>query len=570
MGVLKASQNRLKRIGVTLFLFFQLELSAQSTECVDPGYPLYLAGQGDIARAVQSYREWVSHSGSHDFTLLRKLGSVILRQGQFARSETGKVLTLYGAGIAQDAELFDVIRAAVFSSNPEEQLIAVALLDQLFTDQADDLLLVTMGSEFLLPRLEAGYRLILKGHPQAIAQLQALIAKVIPEIHPIFCELLAAAGEPEADRLLRQLMATGSSAVQQAAALSLAKFGRDDFVGDIRRLSRRLDPLQQEAAAVALGQLRDTASIDRLRELSTSAESQVRVAALDALYVLGCEECGEALCALAKSGNLFAIGCLAHVPESVEALAGLLDHSDPQVRLNAAVALVHLRDSRCVRVLAEMLIGGHADRGIVPRASTGGGLTCFEILNSLDAHSRKEPELKELSNSIREALLRETVELDESSFLLIAQTIFSARQNDLVPLLVRLLENKGTPLCRDLLRAESEHLGAPLIRGYATLALFRLDPQGPYAAPLRSWIQKQSDHPLLELRPILPWTKRRQSSRDEFVLTPQETSRLLVESYEALAQQQDVVAVDALLDAIEKGNPDNRYVLAALLMRAAE
>jgi hypothetical protein len=552
-----------------LIVLAALPLNAQEASADSAtAHLLYLAQQGEIDRAIESYRTFVASSGTQDFELLRNLGRIILRQGQFARSEAGRLLALYGAGIAQDGDLFDVIRSGLYSSSAEAQLVAIDLLDRLYTDQANDLLMAAMGSEFLLPRLEAGLRLVEKGYPPAIAQLQALLVKVIPELHPVFCELFARAEDAEADRILRQLMATGSPEVQRAAALSVGRLGRDDFLPEIRRLLRRLDPLQQEVAAVAVGQLHDSVSIDRLRELTQSQESCVQVAALQALSALGDEAAATGLKDLALQGDFFAICCLGQLEGAEEQLAELARYPDLQVRLNAAIALLERRDNRCIGVLSDILVSGAADRGLAARLSAGGGLTCFEVVSSLEARSQKSAELKEASNSLREALLREALELDEASFLMVAKALFAAAQNELMPLLVRLLENKSTPAALALLEQECEHAGAPLIRTYCHLALFRHDPTGPHGAPLREWVARQAHHPLLELRPIRPWTKRRKS--EEFSLNPEETSRLLIEVYEALTEQRDLAAIDSLLDGIQHGHADNRYVLAALLMRAAE
>ena len=66
---------------------------------------------------------------------------------------------------------------------------------------------------------------------------------------------------------------------------------------------------------------------------------------------------------------------------------------------------------------------------------------------------------------------------------------------------------------------------------------------------------------------MLPW-KVRSVCAPQYQLTPQETSRLLVETYESLVQQQDQEGIALILDAIKSGNRKNRYALAGLLIRA--
>ena len=78
--------------------------------------------------------------------------------------------------------------------------------------------------------------------------------------------------------------------------------------------------------------------------------------------------------------------------------------------------------------------------------------------------------------------------------------------------------------------------------------------------------QKSSE--LIRLRPLLPWKYRLEQS--DFTLTPDETSRLLIESFLSIANQRDERSIAFLLKAIQLGNPQNRFALMGLLMRATE
>jgi hypothetical protein len=53
-------------------------------------------------------------------------------------------------------------------------------------------------------------------------------------------------------------------------------------------------------------------------------------------------------------------------------------------------------------------------------------------------------------------------------------------------------------------------------------------------------------------------------------LTPEETSKLLVDSYMTIASRRNEKSITFLLEAIQQGNPINRYALMGLLMRATE
>jgi hypothetical protein len=73
---------------------------------------------------------------------------------------------------------------------------------------------------------------------------------------------------------------------------------------------------------------------------------------------------------------------------------------------------------------------------------------------------------------------------------------------------------------------------------------------------------------MIQLRPTLPWSAKGEVGA--YLLTPEEESRLLVESYEALADHHEPESLRLLLHAIKEGNPKNRYVLAGLLLRAIQ
>src|SRR5690606_27500325 len=102
---------------------------------------------------------------------------------------------------------------------------------------------------------------------------------------------------------------------------------------------------------------------------------------------------------------------------------------------------------------------------------------------------------------------------------------------------------------------------------YANLALYRLGVEGPYFDNLRVWIQSEMNIPMIQLRPLLPFQLREETSR--FDLSWEERSRLLVESFESFARTQDERGLDILLDMIAYGNSKNRYALAGILLRSS-
>ena len=108
----------------------------------------------------------------------------------------------------------------------------------------------------------------------------------------------------------------------------------------------------------------------------------------------------------------------------------------------------------------------------------------------------------------------------------------------------------------------------PLIRAYCNLALYRMGKEGPYGDYLKEWIDRNKNSEMIRFRPLIPMDKRLGDSPHE--LTPEDSSRLLIEAYQTLAEKQQGSSIEILLEAMRDGNPKNRYVLAGLLLRTLQ
>jgi hypothetical protein len=271
---------------------------------------------------------------------------------------------------------------------------------------------------------------------------------------------------------------------------------------------------------------------------------------------------------MAQRHYLFAILSLGSIPEGEEALLELLQSSDFQVKLNAALALLQRRDPRCFPVLCEVLINESRDFAFQPFGSVGRTLSAFKAVPSAEIRA-KDPTIDlSYSMAIREHFLKEAIHLPEDTFLKLAQTIFQKQQNDLVPTLILSLENLRTEKAIAVLKEGAKTFLSPLIRDYCHLALYRLKVEGPYEEYINHWVMQQKESELIRLRPLLPWKYRMEQS--DYTLTAEETSRLLIDSFLAIANRRDEKSITMLIHAIQHGNPQNRYALMGLLMRATE
>lgn len=530
---------------------------------------LYLMQAGQQSNALDLYREYEQKLGRHDFDLLQQMALSLLDQGYRSGKAEIQLMTIYGAGISTNEKALYILQEGLNSRNPEIQMICLDFIARFQNDSADDSLNKAMGSDHVLIRLEAAYHMAQKRHPKAVGQTESLMNKLPPEVQPIFPQLFAMTGTDEAMKVLRRLMASPSEPVRVEAILSAAKYQRDDLLPKIRNLATHHDLVQQEACATALGMMKDETSLNKLEQMAQSNAPYVRIAALKSLYHLGKKEKGKELMALAAEGNIFAIACLADVPESKELLYRLCQHDQIQIRTNAALALLEHQDPRCLPSLVEVLFRDSRDLAFMKTTSPSKALSAWKVVPSARHNLKDNPIAYELALSMREEVLTKALELPEKDFLQLAHLLFETQQNDLVPLLADLLRNHATPASIALLKKHQQKAGAPLIRNYCNLALYKMKEEGPFNENLRQWITKQKDVDLIRFRTFVPW-EARDSADSSYQLTPEDTSRLLIESFEAFVQTHDDKGIDILLEAIQNGNSNNKFALAGLLMRAVQ
>jgi len=554
-----------------LFLFFLLycfHQSLYSAETIAENQILYLAQSAHTKEAIAAYKNYYKTTGKHHFELLEKIGLSLLEQGARSQDPEILLLTYFGAGISMNEKALPILKDGISTPVPQLQLICLNQLAQFQNDEADECIHRAMNSSDGLVRLEACVHLAEKKSPKAYAQIESLMHKMIPEVLPLFPQLFALLGTREADRMLKKLLIHQDQSVRVATILSIAKFQRDDFLPHIRRMLSHPGHAQQEACAYAAGCMKDEESYAKLSELANSKYANVHLAALRALYQLGRDEVFSVISKQALAGQVFAITLLGEMEKSDPYLISLLKHSDAQVRFNAALALLERKNAACTPVLVDILIRNHRDYSLQEFYSIGKTLTTWRLVPNAQQNGKDNPLLLEISLNAKEELLEKALHLPEDSFISIAEAIFKAQQNDLVPLTVQLLTEIGTADAIKLLKTYKEMPGAPLIRNYCNLALYQLKEPGPYLDNLKKWLLSQQKQDLIKLRPFVPWELR--NSDASYHLTPEETSRLVVQAYEAFVSSKDEEGINVLLEGIIADNKKNRFGLAGLLMRAAQ
>jgi HEAT repeat protein len=528
---------------------------------------LYLMQAGNTGTALKVYQEYFEKEGQHDLELVQNIGLILLDQGFKSDDEESQLLTLFGAGISMNERAIYILEEGMRSRNPQLQYISMNELARLQNDGADEALKRAMGSNYLLIRLECLYHLAEKKVPSAAHYAEALMSKVDSSLLPMFPQYFAMIGDDDAIKVLRKLLNNPKENVRVEAVLSATKHGRDDLLPTIRTLATHHLMVQQEACAVCLGVLKDEVSVPKLESMLHSGCPTVRLAATHALFRLGRHELRAQIEEAAKASDLFAITLLGDMPGSEDLLVELIKSQNIQVRVNATLALLKRQDARCLYPLAEILVRDSRDLAFTKVHSPSKAMFSYKVVPSARQNFREDLIPYEVSLGIRENTLEQSSELPEKDFISLANMLFENQQHDLIPTLVRILESLHTPEAINLLKKHQQKAGAPLIRNYCNLALYRLKEEGPYADNLKAWVAVQQGEDFI-FRPLIPWEMRDASG--PYQLTPQEKSRLLIESCQALTQSQDDFGVSVLLHVIQNGNSKNKYALAGLLIRAAQ
>ncbi|MBA3723181.1 MAG: HEAT repeat domain-containing protein [Parachlamydiaceae bacterium] len=555
-----------------IFLFFFLVIISISPSHAfaqdltsQKGKILFLIQQGSHSKAIDLYKEFMTTQGSHDFELLHQLGLGIVQYGSQQRDPEIQLFSLFGASISAHDDTYHVLEDSLSSPYPQIQLIALHALCRFQNNRSDRAISQALSSNHAIIRLEAVHQMCKQKHPQAVAQTESLMYKVPKEMLPIFPQLFAMVASEQGTRLLRKLLNDPSDKVRIAAILAVAKYNRDDLLPQIRQSAIHLNYSQQEAAAYALGELKDEQSTTQLNRLANSQFPNVKVAAQLALYRLGQKEIASKIMQEAKEGNLFAIATLGEIHESAETLTELLSNSNLQVRVNATLALLEIRNKNCFLTLKDLIIRHKHDLAFTETASPGNAMKTWKAVSSASQVLKDDVSAFVSSVELRETILSQAFDFSEPEFLKLAEAILSTQQNDLISSTILLLQDDGSKEAVALLNKYHQKIGAPIVRNYCNLALYRMKEPGPYGDNLRQWVKSQNKETLIQFEAFNPWEF---NSKHE--LTPVETSRLLIEAFEAFAVNQDDDGINSLLEAIQSGNEKNKYALAGLLIRATQ
>lgn len=528
------------------------------------GRILFLIQQGQHEQALKIYIDHFQNHQQHDFDLLHQIALGVLDYGYREKDPESQLLALFGAAVSAKEDVYYILEGSLKNRFPEIQLIALGALARSQTDKGDLALLRTLGSPLLEVRYEAAHQLCKKKHPQAVTQTESLMYKTPSNLMPLYPPLFAMIGDVPSTRILRKLLNQPSKTTPLAVILSIAKYERDDLLPQVRQRASHQDFALQEACAYTFGCLKDELAVSKLQKLTTSQYPSVALAAHLALYRLGFQESIKAIEEAARKGDIFAVSTLGELQDHSAVLIELLGSESIQLKYNAMIALLSQNHPRGLENINEIVLRDKRDLAFIATQSPGRTMKAWKVVFSANQLLKENYEAHREHLELKEELLKKIKQQSEIRFIEIAHQIFKEQQHELISIIVQLLEDLNTTEAINCLKEHQQQLGAPLVRQYCNLALYRLKEAGPYGDQLRDWVKLQNKTEFIRFKPVSPWVL----NKNCYSLTPEETSKLLIEAFESFAIQQDKLGIEALIEAIAFGHKKNKFALAGLLLRA--
>ncbi len=552
-----------------IFIFCMLSTGILFAEGKDYRQISYLISTEQHEKALESYLSIYMEKGKHDFDILEQLGTTIIEKGAASKDPEDQLLSLFGMEIAGPVVGNHLLYSFVKSGNPMVQATALHLTSQMFDDETENILLTALSSPFFMIRMEALFYLAARRSPKTYEQIQSIQSLVPPFFHPFFADFYALDRSENSIVELRKMVMSPREEMRLNAILAILKYGMEDLKGALIPILSQKNPIELETVSYTMGAMRDLSSAEDLKRLLSSPQTEVRLASLYALVRLGYTDYIPEIEQYVKEKNLFAISILSDLRAGEEVLIPLLQEADVTLRLNAVLALLRQRNPIVMPYLLDLFDIHHGSTCIAPLYSPGRTMVYWQLLplkSISDPTSKKN--LVAFTERFLENLLIDSLELGEKPFVQLSSALFAKREDWIIPRLVRLLENLRTPLAIDLLKEKSELLGAPLIRAYATLALFRIGEDAVSRETLIKWLLTDQKTELIRFRPMMEEQLSVSYDKSPYQLTPEEASGFLVEALEALSQKREEKNIAYLLTMMKDGHPKNRFALAGLLLRS--
>lgn len=528
---------------------------------VSEGHLQFLLQQGQVDSVLQLTQN--PHQTPLSTTVLRSLALSLLKQGMQTRDPETQLLTLFGAAVSCNEQACEILEIGLKSPFLPMQLLAVQGVARLQLDRSEDVLVKAMGSPFFMVRLEALEQLANLHNPIVLSLAEALFCKAPLPLLLSYPSILAKVGTKPAIMKLRRFLTDPSLELRVAALLHMHSLAREDLLPYIRSKLLSASLPEQEAAAFLVGSLGDNHLLAPLQTLASSKDLFVRLSAADALLHLGEEKAFRIIQREVEKKNCYAISLLGKWQDPLSHLPTLLQDQQAHVRINALLAALHMGVSLPIPLCKEVLLQDPKQTLMTSQHSPG---TCLVSLASTPTYtipSSLLPAALESDLAIKEKILTHLHRQDPPAFFSLADAVVKARREELLPTLMALLQEDGSPDAVEWLTRYTDTLGAPFIRNTCLLTLYRIQKKKEWGVMLREWAKEKNQTFFLQL-------EQKGSHKDRYLLSPEQTSGLLIQIFETFAAERDPEGIQMLLEGIALGHPKNRYVLAGLLLRATE
>ena len=246
-------------------------------------HSLYLMQQNQVEESIEKYREFAELKGRNDFEALQQMGLILLQKGIQSDDSQAFTMTLFGAGLSGSAGALDILEKGLEHPDPQMQLLALHFIAKYDDDRASEMFNRAMGSDFLGIRMEAAFYMAQRKHPRAVGQIEGLMYRLPPAFKPFFPSLFALLGTNDATCALKRLIEDTDASTRVESILHVARLGRDDFLPLLRKRLTHTHIAELEATIFAMGALKDSNSIPKLKKLCFSPTDTVRIAASVAL-----------------------------------------------------------------------------------------------------------------------------------------------------------------------------------------------------------------------------------------------------------------------------------------------
>ncbi|WP_213318574.1 HEAT repeat domain-containing protein [Chlamydiifrater volucris] len=552
---------------------------------------LALSAQKSAQEALKEYLLQYQQTGSHDFSVLRKISEDCLYQGFLSNDPYIQKSSILGASLSGSSEGLDILKKTMETEDPFLQLMAIGSLHNYLGSTIEDLLFKAMSSPYPVIRLEAAYKLALLKNPAVVDHLYSFLNKIPPEVRALTAAIFIMLETEEADAYVREFLSSPNPAIRAYTITLIGEHSKGKFLSSLRSLSGgAVLPIEREALLFALGNLRDSASYPFIKRSLSLSSTESIIAAVAAAKIGKEEDALPVLRREVRSGNPFAVAACSYLSvKSAEELllplfyntsttipyqrSGIPVSPDEDLRINAAFVLAKIRSqSELVSTYLQNFFSCPTfGRRLLISYSPGKSLSALHWTHAYP--SRLGTKTNSGSSLTPEhALLDAAFLLSKECYLSITQNLL-AHSNECKEALalhaLALLSQKKDSAVLEVLEKASQTPGKPLIRAYADLHLHRLSGDPSIKDRLRSWLKNTADEALV-LKDSEEICNRASSTCLKYEVIPELKTKILLEILEALVVAKNKEDILLLIQLMTDGNGKNLPFLAGLLAKISE